>query len=446
MVKDFYIPVENKVSEFKHHLDCHPRTILSAKFGDGKSYFLKKFCEDDRVLQEYEFITIYPVNYQVLDNDDVFDILKRDIILQMGAKGMISESESFVSEEMALLYCIKNKGVTLFEALLDVAANSLTSNISILGKFCKSAVKLLKTFSDAKKEYDKVKTTDIDKLIEQVSKITVDEEDLYSRIIKRNLDEWRSVNGKKIALIIEDMDRLDPAHIFRILNVLSAQLDSCYYGGIESDIYSKNKMGLDNVVLVMHYDNLLNIYKHIYSDNADFEGYISKFVTGRVFIYSLEHERINHFYEVLVNGIGIPKELVKKLIPDTDIKGLSLRKISKALVSPELQFDESIRKSRMMRMFVVMYRLLESSTSVVNNIVNTFGADYSSVVYDLTSAFIKSGMVCDDMMIISKGNASYVYKFNDGRFLHYFVQNSSNVQGMLTPIVVASKLVGLIYK
>lgn len=119
MVKDFEIPVDKKVLEFKHHLDCHPRTILSAKFGDGKSYFLNKFCEDENVLSEYEFITVYPVNYQVLDNVDVFDILKRDIILQMGVKDMISESDGCISEDAALLYCIKNKGLTILVFTTD---------------------------------------------------------------------------------------------------------------------------------------------------------------------------------------------------------------------------------------------------------------------------------------------------------------------------------------
>ena len=42
MVRDFEIPVDERMLEFKRHLDCHPRTILSAKFGDGKSYFLNK--------------------------------------------------------------------------------------------------------------------------------------------------------------------------------------------------------------------------------------------------------------------------------------------------------------------------------------------------------------------------------------------------------------------
>lgn len=40
MQEDTIIPIEEKIKDFKIHLDSHPRTILSAKFGDGKSYFL----------------------------------------------------------------------------------------------------------------------------------------------------------------------------------------------------------------------------------------------------------------------------------------------------------------------------------------------------------------------------------------------------------------------
>lgn len=199
MVKDFKITVGDRVLEFKRHLDCHPRTILSAKFGDGKSYFLNKFCGDENVLKEYEFITIYPVNYQVLDNVDVFDILKRDIILQMGAKGMISDSDGCISEEMALLYCIRNKGQTIVESLLELAAN--TPGISPVGNFLKSAVGVVNKFKEAKKTYDEI-STDIDRLIEKVSALPIDEEDLYSRIIRRNLEERREDNGKKVGLII----------------------------------------------------------------------------------------------------------------------------------------------------------------------------------------------------------------------------------------------------
>lgn len=46
---EFKIPVDRAVERFHKHLNHHDRTILSAKFGDGKSYFLQKFMGDAKV-------------------------------------------------------------------------------------------------------------------------------------------------------------------------------------------------------------------------------------------------------------------------------------------------------------------------------------------------------------------------------------------------------------
>jgi len=77
------IPISSQVLDFFHHLDTHPRTILSARFGDGKSYFLQHVndepCDEAGV---YEFLTIYPVNYQVADNRDIFELVKHQQVLR----------------------------------------------------------------------------------------------------------------------------------------------------------------------------------------------------------------------------------------------------------------------------------------------------------------------------------------------------------------------------
>ncbi len=62
---------------------------------------------------------------------------------------------------------------------------------------------------------------------------------------------------------------------------------------------------------------------------------------------------------IIVKRIGIYRDLVEKLIPEADLKELSLRKVAKALESPEVQLDASIEGCRVMRMFVVKFRLLE---------------------------------------------------------------------------------------
>ena len=54
----------------------------------------------------------------------------------------------------------------------------------------------------------------------------------------------------KSVVIIEDLDRIVPAHLFRIMNVLSSQVDNPYY----SEVPHRNKFGFDKIILVMDYE------------------------------------------------------------------------------------------------------------------------------------------------------------------------------------------------
>ena len=85
-------------------------------------------------------------------------------------------------------------------------------------------------------------------------------------------------------MIIEDLDRIDPAHIFRILNVFSAHFDRY---GVDKTC-GDNKFCLDKIVTVCDINNIKKIYAHVYGDNTDFTGYISKFSNSKEYIYSLK--------------------------------------------------------------------------------------------------------------------------------------------------------------
>lgn len=116
------------------------------------------------------------------------------------------------------------------------------------------------------------------------------EEDGYTKLIRMAI-EWisqdHSLNGeerkaKKPVLIIEDLDRLDPKHLFRILNVVSAHIDDSK----QPDIVG-NKFGFNNIVLVMDYDVTKHIFHHFYGEQACYEGYMSKFLSREPFRYSI---------------------------------------------------------------------------------------------------------------------------------------------------------------
>lgn len=68
-------------------------------------------------------------------------------------------------------------------------------------------------------------------------------------------------------MILDDLDRIDPEHIFRILNILSAYFEK----------ENNNKFGFDTIILVADYTNLKHIFHHKFGREADFSGYIDKY-------------------------------------------------------------------------------------------------------------------------------------------------------------------------
>ena len=90
--EDFKLDISPRIEDFKYYLHSHPRVIFSARFGDGKSYFLRHFQDTDDIKKEYIILTLHPVNYQVLDNKDIFEMIKRDLLFQLIYNNMINIS------------------------------------------------------------------------------------------------------------------------------------------------------------------------------------------------------------------------------------------------------------------------------------------------------------------------------------------------------------------
>ena len=83
-----FIPLDKEFVRFREHLNIAPRVVFSAKFGDGKTTFLKKMKEHE-VMKDYHFFTLHPINYSVSKNEDVFEYIKRDILLQLAKEGLL---------------------------------------------------------------------------------------------------------------------------------------------------------------------------------------------------------------------------------------------------------------------------------------------------------------------------------------------------------------------
>lgn len=271
------IDLREKIADFSQYLATTDRIILSAKFGDGKTYFLNQLRQDDELSKEYKFCTIYPVNYSVAKNEDVFEYIKRDIILQLNEKGLLDKIDIDA----------------IFDSLLSF--DDVRTVVSFLLSFVPGGAfydKIFNKFWEKKKEYEERKHT-ADKYLSSFTQKQggIYEEDGYTLLIRNaikwmkedhamNGPEWK---GKKAVLIIEDLDRLDPKHLFRILNVLSAHIDDTTPDTVT------NKFGFSNIVLVMDYETTKFIFHHFYGQEACYEGYMSKFLSREPFRYSIQH-------------------------------------------------------------------------------------------------------------------------------------------------------------
>lgn len=309
--------LDNKLNDFKNHLENADRMILSAKFGEGKSFFLQKVREDVDRFSDYEFITIYPVNYVVAPNEDIFEYIKRDILFQLAKLGLLSDID--LDKLITSFFSLENFK-EVFSFLLTCIPGGDIFN------------KLLNKITQATEKYQKEKET-YEKYFKtfEVQKGGLYEDDAYTQLIKEALcvlkngyNEGGNDNPKKKpVLIIEDLDRLDPAHLFRILNVISAHIDEC-----SKPDKVGNKFGFSNIVIVMDYDTTQHIFEHFYGKEASYAGYMSKFLSEEPFRYSIAELALPKLKEKIRQEVGINKDFFDVFrIMNLKLEKLSMRDI-----------------------------------------------------------------------------------------------------------------------
>lgn len=276
------IDITSELKRFEMHLVHNPRTIFSAKFGDGKTYFLKEFRKDHE--KDTVFIVLHPINYSVATNEDIFEYIKRDILVELSKEPDFKEVDW---DKVA-------KTIFNFDSLLE-ESEFVFSDASPLMKAG------LVPFRMFKKVDDKYA---IDKFFDRFSQMEggIYEQDQFTAAINAAVAKIRE-RGKNCVLIIEDLDRIDPGHLFRILNVLGAHID------VEDDT---NKFGFDNIVAVLDYYTTKHIFHHFYGEKADYSGYIAKFCCHNIFEYSLRKEARRQLYELLQNECGLDNNDIRQ--------------------------------------------------------------------------------------------------------------------------------------
>lgn len=429
MNNDFFVPVTPAIQEFREHLKCHPRTILSARYGDGKSFFLDAFIKDKDVKKEFKFITIYPVNYQVLENQDIFDVIKYDILLQMGLNDMLDETVEISSFD-AFLFCMKSNGLDLIGRLFDIAGNiEGAPKVKAIGKIGSVSTKLVQTIKNAVSEYKQYKKGDagiLEKYIADIDKVSVYEEDPVTKIIQNGIAAWRKKTGngkKRVVLIFEDMDRIDPAQLFRILNVFSAHMDFSYRYQIKpDDSLVGNKFGVDNVVMVIHYENLESIFHHFYGENTCFEGYIHKFAGKGKFIYSLRAEATKYYYQCLHSITGFSIDALKQVVPEDRVRTKTLRELSNSFddIDSQCKLIEGT-PDNMVLLLACMRRLNMDDNEIVSCIRRAVYSDFKTwLAYLYPSLKFFNKLNGDSVYLAdneSKRYGFYFHKLNGNLFV-----------------------------
>lgn len=270
------IDISQNIQDFKQVFEKESRIIFSAKFGDGKSYFLDKFIKSyDEKKNDYYFITLHPVNYVVEENRDVIEYIKRDILFQL-----IKDNRIYDFKEG-------------YDKIFDAVCNK--ESLLKLGDFVASIIPIegLKDGYEALKDlastiHEKYKSQDVLHVVDDYlngfygKSGSISECDAFTCLIQKSLEQMKA----KSVLIIEDLDRIDPAHLFRIMNVLSSQVDNPYY----SEVPNGNKFGFDKIILVMDYEIARHLFHHFYGKEANYEGFMNKFLNTLPYSYSIKEE------------------------------------------------------------------------------------------------------------------------------------------------------------
>ncbi len=288
------IPIDRIKADFQSFLapDHNRRIIFSGPFGIGKTYFLKDFFKEKT---EYFPIFLRPVNYSLLTNEDIFKLIKYDILAEIikEKEFNIDNEFDFTKAEYLKFFLNENKFLIL---------RNLLKAIPKIRNIISAADDFEKLISKYKEGLDKINS---DPSLEMLKQFQQDSENNFlleyddvSEFISLKLEEIAELKKlgeqkfKKV-LIIDDLDRLDPEHIFRLFNVFSAHFDQVhYYENLEGN---DNKFGFDKIIFVCDIENIRKIFAHKYGADVDFSGYIDKFYSTK--IYHFLHENV--FDEVL---------------------------------------------------------------------------------------------------------------------------------------------------
>lgn len=275
--QDLSVDLQNPFKDFSQHISSrsNSKILFSGPFGQGKTTFLNHYFDSRKDL--FEVFKLYPVNYAVSHNDDIFKYIKSEILFQLMGKDVDFEKQDFSFIDTAPEFFKNNlhRIISPFLTLLPKIGKSASDIYEKLFKLCEEYLNY----------HNNIQLDDRAKALVFIKELyekegSVFEDNFYTQLIRELLGQHKLKSGKENVLIIDDVDRMDPDHIFRIFNVFSANFDSQHFAdGLT------NKFGFDKIILVCDYTNIKRLFIHRYGDSYSFEGYLSKYYSKAPFNY-----------------------------------------------------------------------------------------------------------------------------------------------------------------
>lgn len=241
------------------------RILFSGRYGSGKTFFLHEFFTT-RKKDEYETFHLFPTNYAIAQNEDVVKLLQFDILYELLIKGYLAPSAKMFSTKETMASFVQSNFPKIIK---DV--------ISHCGKIGKKLSDVFDTYTQLATQYEdfdkRVNQSEEDKAREEFYKLMNEVE--YNATTEL-IEMVNSTIDKQKVLIVDDLDRIDPEHIFRLLNLFSAQTSN-YFSAHWPISQDEKRYGFDKIIFVCDINNIRNIFRAKYGDGVDFAGYIDKF-------------------------------------------------------------------------------------------------------------------------------------------------------------------------
>ena len=258
----------NSFNKFINQAD-NKRIFFSGEFGSGKTFFLNDFFQLRS--QNYDSYHLYPMRYQILSNEDVMNLMRYDILTSV-----IERYPNILKPEEKLPNSLLKK------VFKNINYTELAREwLGTLPKIGRPIQVTEKAISDALAKVKEAKRGK-SQVFAQKFKMQVESGYLVNTIdsiLRQCLKQAKMVGkdgGRKSVLIVDDLDRMDPEHVFRILNVFSAKIEP----------EEANEWYFDHVILVGDIKNIEHIFHHKYGPDADFNGYFDKFVSRQPYIFN----------------------------------------------------------------------------------------------------------------------------------------------------------------